>query len=704
MPGVGYWEPMAFRRSDDRTRDSMTTFRNSVVGRGLAAAIILMLVVLAAVPAVTAQSDDQVVWDTYNVDFTIREDGTVHVVETQVVEFNGRFTQGFADIPLTGVEEISNISVSIANGTEAEPQPATRVRDFDGEPGTFAYARSGGQLQLDYGFLPTSRGGSPADSMRTVVLEYDLIGALRVYTGLEPANQQLRWIAIASDVTNVAPIRHATVTVTLPETVDPAQTVARPEGVETDGQIFTWTRSNLRGGDQFEVNLQFPPITAATKPSWQDRFDQARQAQQQQEEQSAVAGTLFLGAGLLLLVGGPLLLAGIWYTRGRDPEVGLVADVIPEPPDDLRPGAAGTLLDEVTDYRDVVATVFDLARRGIIRLDEKQTQGFMGFGRQTRYSITLLERPEHLTRYEQTLLDAMFGPNAEVKTSVPMEQVQASFGMREQTIHNGFYDELVAHGYFGASPEKTRQRYQFLRFVGPALAALVIILVIVFTGANSGFIVLPIIAAIVLYILGGKVAENMPRKTMKGAEAAAKWEAFRRYLQEIEQHENLEEAQGIFERFLPYAIAFELDNSWIQKFAQTSAPMPAWFGPTVFGGPGRYNRPFRPYRPGGVWVVPTGGGSAGRRGRDDDRGPGGGGGGGTPDLQDMSDRAAGGLQGGSDSIFDMLGTAADIFGGKGGSRGGGSFGGWSGGGGSWGGFSGGGGFGGGGGGGSRGFK
>ncbi|HWV24672.1 MAG TPA: DUF2207 domain-containing protein, partial [Thermomicrobiales bacterium] len=456
-----------------------------------------------------------------------------------------------------------------------------------------------------------------------------------------------------------------------------------------------------RSGDQFEINLQFPPITAATKPAWQDRFDQTRQQQQHQQQQSDLAGTLFLATGLLLLVGGSLLLVGMWYARGRDPEIGLVADIVPEPPDDLRPGAAGTLMDEVTDYRDVIATVFDLARRGVIRMDEKETEGFMGFGKQTRFAVTLLDRPDDLTGYERILLDAMFTPNAEAGVSVPMEQVQASFGMREQSIHNGFYDELVAHGYFKASPEKIRRRYQFLRFVGPVLAAVVIILIIVFTGANSGWIVLPIIAAIVLFFVGGKVATNMPRKTLDGAEAAAKWMAFKRYLQDIDQHVDLEESKAIFEKYLPYAIAFGLDSSWIQKFAQTSAPMPAWFGPAMFGGPGRYNRP---YRPGGVWVIPSG--SSGRRNdRHDDHGPGGGGGGGgMPDLQGTSDKAAGGLQGDSDSIFGMLGTAAEIFGGGRNSHGGGSFGGWSGGGGKWGGFSGGGGFGGGGGGGGRGFK
>lgn len=672
-------------------------------------ALVALLFGQVGAPFAAAQSGNRVVWDEYNVDFDINDDGTVHVTETQVVEFDGRFSTGFADIPLTGTEGITNVEVSIADGPGERLQPAEEVEFFNEEPGTYVVEESSGTLEIDYAYEPTSPLGSTAENTRTVVIEYDLIGALRVYEDLDPANQQFRWVAIESDVTDIAPIRSSTVTVTLPERVDPAQTVARPMEVETDGQTFEWTRSNLDSGDRFEVNLQFPPITAATEPAWQDRFDQIRQEQIEAEGQSAVAGTLFLGAGLLLLVGGSVFLAGLWYTRGRDPGVGLVADIIAEPPDDLRPGAAGTLIDEETHTRDVIATMFDLAKRGVIRLDETQTEGFMGFGRQTRYILTLQEHSEELMGYERVLLDAIFGPNAEAGTSVPMEQVRQTFAVRADTIHNGFYNELVQHGYFDASPEQTRQRARMLGCGGPIVAAVVIFLVIFFTGASSGFIVLPILAAVVLYLVGRKVATNMPRKSLKGAEAAAKWRAFKRYLQEIEQHENLEESKEIFNRYLPYATAFGLEDSWIRKFSQVSTPMPDWFGggfggPVVIGQPGGYGRQHSPFG-GGVWVFPSGGGSigGGSAGGGNRGGDGSGGGFDVPGMQDMSDSAGGSLQSGSDSIFDMLGTASEIFGGGGGRRGGGSFGSWGGGGGGFGGFSGGGGFGGGGGGGGRGF-
>lgn len=691
---------MVMSRTGDRTGQ-----RRRLLAFWLAIALLFLP---AGVPVASAQSGESVEWAEYNVELAVNEDGTIHVTETQVVEFDGRFRTGFADIPTDQIEELDNVQVSIANGSGDTPQPAEETRSFREEPGTYTVTTTRGRVEIDYAFEPTSAVASAEDNTRVIILEYDVAGAIRVYEDLEPANQQVRWIAISSEVTDVAPIRSSTVTITLPEPVDPAQTVAAPEGVETDGQVFTWTRQNMDQGDRFEVNLQFPPITSATVPAWQERFDELREEQALARERSDVAGTLFLGAGLLLLVGGAALLVGIWYSRGRDPEVGLVAEFVTEPPDDLRPGAAGTLIDEETHTRDVIATVFDLARRGVIRLDEQKTEGFLGFGKSTRYTLTLLDHSVDLRNYEQVLLDAIFGPGAEAGTEVPLENANATFAARAEYIHNGFYEELVEHGYFEASPEQTRRRAKVLAWVGPVLAAIIIFGVLTFAGASSGWIVLPIFAAIILAFIGSKVATNMPRKTLKGAEAAAKWRAFKRYLEDIENQRDLAESQEIFERYLPYATAFGLEASWIRKFEQAGTAMPQWFGgagPVLMPGGAGWGRGYR-RGPGGVIILPGGGfmGPGGSTSAGGDRDGGDGGGGfGIPGMQDMSDAAGGGLQGGSDSILDMLGTASRVFGGGSGRGGGGSFGSWGGGGGGFGGFSGGGGFGGGGGGGGRGF-
>src|SRR6266566_577086 len=63
--------------------------------------------------------------------------------------------------------------------------------------------------------------------------------------------------------------------------------------------------------------------------------------------------------------------------RGRDPRVGAIA-VQYEPPAGLSPGEAGALVDDQAGIRDITATLVDLAVRGHIAIEEKETSHLMG--------------------------------------------------------------------------------------------------------------------------------------------------------------------------------------------------------------------------------------------------------------------------------------------------------------------------------------
>jgi uncharacterized membrane protein len=146
----------------------------------------------------------------------------------------------------------------------------------------------------------------------------------------------------------------------------------------------------------------------------------------------------------------------------------------------------------------------------------------------------------------------------------------------------------------------------------------------------------------------------MPAKSVKGSEAAAKWEAFRNYLEEIEDLDELENAGEIFEKFLPYAIAFGMNQSFVNKFARMAdTPAPGWYVP--------YPRRGLPTSGGGRGLakeVGTGAG-AGRGG-----------------LQGMSEGLSGGLQSMSDGLTTMLNSTGRILGSapsSSGSSGGGGF-------------------------------
>ena len=635
--------------------------------------LLLVLGFLVAVMPRNAGAASDVEWKTYDVDITVDASGDLHVVERQVVRFQGRYSSGFAEIPLANLTEIDNVEVAVGNSANATPVELDYKRSsrYDSDPGTYTYNETGSSLEIDYAFTPTSYSGSEE---RLIVVSYDVIGALRVYDDVAEPNQQLWWMAISSDVTDIAPVDAATVSVTLPQEVSSDQIQAEPADPSVDGATYTWTQRDLGEGDQFEIGLYFPIITSATAQDWQIRDDQIQAEREKADERSAVAGVFLFAAGALLSIGGGIALFAIWYSFGRDPQVGPVAEYLPEPPDDLGPGAAGTLIDENVNARDVISSVVDLAKRGVLQMDE--TNG--------SYTYTLKEHGETLDHSEQRLLDAIFGLSATAGKAATMAQIQATFVASQETIHEGYYDELVSRGYFRQSPAAQRRRWRTLAWGIPVVAAAVAIAIPVLAGGMSGWIAFPIFAGVVLFVAALMISRVMPKKTLEGAEAAAKWRAFKTYLDDIEKYENLEESKQIFDKYLPYAVAFGLESTWVQKFAAVNTPAPEWFGGDWVGGPMRTGTGRRmPQQRGGTWIF-TGdpfsqGGSSQQRRSSSGGGTqssGDGGGFDMPDLQDMSDRGGRSLQGASDSFLGMLETAAKAFSsGSGGGSSRGSFGG-----------------------------
>ncbi|MGQ9887498.1 MAG: DUF2207 family protein, partial [Aggregatilineales bacterium] len=158
-------------------------------------------------------------------------------------------------------------------------------------------------------------------------------------------------------------------------------------------------------------------------------------------------------------------------------------------------------------------------------------------------------------------------------------------------VQRSLYEELVNAGFFRLSPHRVRSGWAA---GGTALGGLVLI-VTVLVGQSSAlfqaspaFVCLPaaLIAVAAALVV---VSRSMPSKTRAGAEESAKWQAFRQYLANLEKYRDVETAADQFARFLPYAVAFNLDRSWVQKFrAAENVPVPHWYYPTYVGG--RFNR------------------------------------------------------------------------------------------------------------------
>ncbi len=654
-------------------------------------ALFLIFVTLIAPLFVAAPAHAQeksLVWDRFDVDIVVNQDGTFDVAEAQSIRFTaGTFTFGTRTIPFEKLTFIDNWAITDSEGH-------TYRYASGSEPYTFSVADEGYRYSIRWNFPQL------ADKTVTYTLRYQVHGGLRYYEG----GDQLWWQAIYGDRSFPVLEGRVRVSVPSPAVIDNAAFYVNVSNAENavsttvmaDNRtaIFDLDR-RLNSGEQMEARVQFTPgVVAGSPAAWQADADAATAAQEAAATYRETWGpiaTLGLGAlGALFLFSGPALLYLLWFKLGRDKPVEMVADYIPEPPDTTPPGMVGALLDEQVDMEDILSTLVDLAQRKIISITEEATGTIL----RSKDFVYRLERavPPELLPYEKMLLDSVFGKKHERRLS----DLKNSFYTELPKIKKVLYEDITEAGYFTRNPESVRTQYGCLGGAALALAAVVGIVLLGAFGDLTAAAILPGfglgVTAIGLVIL----ARFMPRKTDQGSESAAKWQAFRTYLKDIEKYSDLEQQKAIWDRWLPYAIAFGFEKNYIRKFEQVQAPAPGWYIPGAENY-GPYRRRYYGGQSVGGPVTDAGKGIPGMGMPRPAEGGGGLGGG----LGDMSGNIGTSLAGMSAGLGGMLSSASNTFTSRPASTSS-SGGGWSGGSSGGGGFSGGGSFGGGGGGGGGG--
>ncbi len=612
--------------------------RTHLAGSRLALIWLLIILLLAVAPVALAQ-DKTLYWQRYDVDIAVMQSGDFRVTETQELVFtSGTFRFGQREILVNRFSDIRDITVSEEGG------PEYQYSESDA-PYTYRYYQDGSYVKVRYNFPPST------DTRRTIVIDYTIVGGLRYYP--DDGVDQLFWKAIPSG--NPFPTQSSTITVRAPEgatftnygiygaegqaTFESGQSVA---SIVIDGRVAA--------GQEVEVVAEWPHgIVAGAPQPWQAELDQAAAEQAEREAFRSQWGPVFdlgfLALAGLLAIGGPVLLYLWWYRKGRDVPVGLIADYLPDPPSDLPAGMVGTLIDERADLQDVIATLLDLARRGVLEIEETQEPGFLGIGTKTDFTYRLKSQDVELRPYETLFIKEFFGR----KTEVELSDLQNKFYSALPALRTALYKEVVDEKFFTGNPDTVRSQYGCLGMV--VLAAAFgggLFLSAVLSELSQFAFCLPISLGIT-GVGAVLVARYMPKRTATGAEAFARWNAFKRYLQNIEKYTNVEEASAIFGEYLPYAVAFGLEKSWIEKFRKVDAPPPTWWIP--WGYP-------RPYYGGGSYTSggPTGAGIPTSM-------PGGGGfpsegGGSRPTLSDMSRGMGQSLAGMSAGLGTMLSQAS----------------------------------------------
>ena len=279
-----------------------------------------------------------------------------------------------------------------------------------------------------------------------------------------------------------------------------------------------------------------------------------------------------------------LLMANLWYRRGRDPRVREAIQVMYEPPRfenrPLIPAEVGALLDERLDPRDITSTIVGLAVKGYLSIEESKKEGLL-FDTTDYYLKKLKEADSALIPFETELMKDLFPASL---PGVSVSQLTNKFYTNLGTLKKVLYGELIRKKYFLSNPETVRNSY-----------SIVGVLIIVFGGVAGAFLA-PSSAgkSIAAMVLAGlpvlALARFMPAKTRAGANARIDILGFQEFMNRAEK-DRLERMgdKDLFSKFLPYAIALNVADNWSKAFEGIYQNPPEWYvSPTGY-------RTFSPY-------------------------------------------------------------------------------------------------------------
>ncbi|HKP29701.1 MAG TPA: LemA family protein [Gemmatimonadales bacterium] len=270
-----------------------------------------------------------------------------------------------------------------------------------------------------------------------------------------------------------------------------------------------------------------------------------------------------------------LLAFMIWQRRGKDPE-GRPVMVQYDPPEHLSPAEAGTLIDNAADMRDITATMVDLAVRGFIRIEEREDSKLFGLIKNQDFYLHRLKdgmEEAKLAVHERRVLEGIFESRGSV---VSLDDLKNEFYTELPGIRDGIFTQLLTHGYYRSRPDKVAAAW-----AGGALAIGVLI------GFGGSFISASLSMTPVPFIVAGVLstiilmsfAAIMPARTEAGARALEKVKGFEEFLRRVEspQFAHVQKTPELFDRCLPYAMAFGVEQKWAKAFEGIYREPPNWY-------------------------------------------------------------------------------------------------------------------------------
>jgi len=506
----------------------------------------LALLLCAAAPPAAAQRSLAI--QRFDARIAVGRDGTIDASETITARFTGSWNGIYRTVPVeyrTPQGFNWTLALELVGATDAAGRPLRVDRERE-------------RHYLKYKiWVPRAQ-----DTTRTVVLRYRARNGLRFFED----HDELYW-NVTGDEWDV-PIEAASARIELPAGATGVRAIA------FNGVYGSTARDAEVAVEGTAVRVAMPqPLGFHEGLTAVVGWDKGLVA----EPTAADRGLGFLASNWPLAIPIPVLIGmfAMWRRVGRDPRRLPIA-VQYEPPDSLTPAEAGTLIDYTADMRDITATLVDLAVRGYLRIEEREERVLLGLIGRREYLFHRLVPPagaRPLEPHETLVLDGVFEDGAE---EVKLSDLDNEFYRHLSGIRSAIFARLVERGLYRSRPDRVKGRWT----IGAVVLGGIIIGFGSTLGARLELGLLPfVIAALASGLIVAAFGQAMPARTVQGARALERVLGFEEFLGRVEgdRLQRVVKTPEMFERFLPFAMAFRVERKWAKAFEGIYREPPTWY-------------------------------------------------------------------------------------------------------------------------------
>ncbi len=514
------------------------------------------------------------------IEINIERDGSFVVDERRTYDFQGSFSWATLWIPLKVRRQAYEYELRVED-----------FRVYDEKENLLTFEQAADEERFSAKWFYRAK-----DEKRTFHIHYRIKGGIRSY----PEVSELYWQAIGSGWEK--PTAFVSIDVFLPEPVPSKDDIL----IYGHGPLSGWAEivdtrrtrfsaQNLLPHQSLEIRVVWPSGMVSGIPSElhtresikkeeakfvEETIEKARLAEAKREkEKKLVLNLLKLWATLLIVVSllWFFVFLFLWKKKGRDYHFNDIPEYYHELPSELRPALVEVLRREggLPTTRSFTATLFDLARRGYLELEDRIVEKKWLFGVREKLETTLIlkknyQHGQDLLPYEIDLLDFIFfevsGAGNKPGAKVQVEELKSFLKSRPRDFQE-WYRKWI---------EKVEKETKVLGFIEPSSLRIkkIYLLITIFLALLTLNPVLLVLAAVFL--------PRLKRRERRWARENELWEALDRFLDDFSEFRDLPpEAYKLWEHFLVFGILFGNAKNILKQLPlilkDERASVPVWY-------------------------------------------------------------------------------------------------------------------------------